>query len=150
MNTRIFADDYRLVAGAADFEAGMSGLTSYPASGSFVNTAGVDLVHVIAHLGTLNAADSPVLELKCSDANNGTLDQLDSSLAHTCNVTSDDGKFITWTVETKKLPADHPYLAVALSGTLTNGSYVDVIFILGDRSLPVTQGASAGGYTWVG
>lgn len=150
MNTRILADDYMLVAGTALCETALSGVTSLPASGAFVDTTGYDLVHIVCHLGTIHASDTPVLELKCAEGISGTLDVIDSSLAHTCNVTTDDGKFITWTIDTRRLPVDHPFLAVATSGTLTNGSYADVIFILGARSLPVTQGASAGAYTWVG
>jgi hypothetical protein len=150
MNTRIFADDVKLVQGTALCETALSGVSALPASGSFVDTRGHDVVHIIAHLGTLNASDTPTLEPKCSDAVDGTLDQIDASLACTPNVTDDDGDFIVWTIETKKLPASHYFLAVAVSGTVTNGSYVDVIFALPGRSLPVAQPNVSDEYTWVG
>ena len=154
MNTRILADDYKIVQGKALCETAMSGVTSYPASGAFVDTRGFDLVHIVAHWGTIDASDTPALELKCSDAINGTLDQIDASLKFTANVTDDDGRYTTWTIETRKLPASHYFLALATSGTLTNGSYVDVTFLLLGRSMPVTQATTAlpaaNQFTWVG
>ena len=70
-------------------------------------------------------------------------------------MTNDDGQFVTWTIETATLPADHHFVALALSGTLTNGSYADVLFLLEGRHRPVTQDTTnqlptAHQYSWVG
>ena len=153
MNTRILADDYKIVKGNALAETALSGVSALPASGSYIDTRGHDLVHIIAHLGTVHASDAPVFEPKAADAADGTLDQLDSDLAHTV-AADDDGEFVVWTLETRKLPEDHPFVALAVSGTVANGSYVDVTFLLAGRSLPVAQDTSqlpdASTYAYVG
>lgn len=129
----------KLVLGSAKPETAMSGVAAYPASGSFVSLEGYDVVDIVAHLGTLHASDTPTLEPKCSDANNGTLDRIDAALVHTCDVTNDDGKTVCWSIQVNKLPADHKYIALATGGTLTNGSYIDVLFLLQRGKQPVTQ-----------
>jgi len=134
-----FAERFKLALGSAKPETAMSGVAAYPASGSYIDVSGYEVAHVVAHLGTLHASDTPVLQPKCADAANGTLDVIDSSLAHTCNVTDDDGKVLVWSIEVRKLPEDHHFLALATSGTLTNGSYVDVLFFLEGGSQPATQ-----------
>lgn len=134
-----FSERFKVVRGSAKPETAMSGLTSWPASAAFVDVSGYEFVHIIAHLGTLHGSDTPVLAPKCSDAANATLDVISSALAHTCNVTDDDGKDVIWSIEVRKLPLDHHFLALAVSGTLTNGSYVDVTFVLENGAQPVTQ-----------
>lgn len=150
----ILAKNVKVALGSAKPETAMSGVAAYPASGSFVDVSGFEYVHIVAHLGTLHASDTPTLEPKCSDAANGTLDQISSTLIHTCDVTNDDGQFVVWTIQVDTLPADHHFLSVATGGTLTNGSYIDVIFLLaGAREMPVTQAAalpSAHQYVWAG
>lgn len=149
MNTRIFADDYIVKAGNATPETGWVGITSFPASGSFIDTRGHDLVHILIHVGGLTAADNTV-EPKVSDANNGTLDQLDAALVHTI-AADDDGEFITYTLETRKFPEGHPFIALAIGGTLAS-TYGDVVFVLPGRSLPVAQTElpAASQYSYVG
>lgn len=140
---RVLAQVVKLALGSAKPETAMSGVVAYPASGSYVDVSGYERVHIIAHLGTLHADDTPVLTPKCADAANGTLDVIDSSLAHTCDVTNDDGQCVVWTIATANLPEDHHFVALATSGTLTNGSYVDVLYLLdGARELPVSQSAT--------
>lgn len=134
-----FAERFKVALGSAKPETAMSGVAAYPASGSYVDVSGFEVVHIVAHLGTLHASDTPVLTPKCSDSVSGTLDVIDSSLAHTCDVTNDDGDVLVWSIEVRKLPEDHHFLALATSGTLTNGSYIDVLFFLEKGSEPVTQ-----------
>lgn len=155
MASKLLAKNVKVALGSGKPETAMSGVAAYPASGAFVDVSGFEYVHILAHLGTLHTSDTPVLTPKCSDAVGGTLDVIDSSLAHTCNVTTDDGLFVVWTIAVENLPADHHFLALATSGTLTNGSYIDVVFLLdGARTLPVSQAAtalpSANQYSWVG
>lgn len=155
MASKLLAKNVKVVLGSAKPETAMSGVAYYPADASFVDVSGYEFVHILAHLGTLHASDTPVLTPKCCDAATlGTADVIDSSLAHTCDVTNDDGQFVVWTIAVENLPADHHFLTLATSGTLTNGSYIDVIFLLdGARQLPVTQPAglpAAHQYSWVG
>lgn len=156
MASKILANNMKVVLGSAKPETAMSGVAAYPASGSYIDVSGYEYVHIVAHLGTLHASDTPVLAPKCSDANNGTLDVIDSTLAHTCDVTADDGQCVVWTIAVENLPVDHHFLALATSGTLTNGSYIDVLFLLdGARRLPVSQDTTnvlpaAHQYSWVG
>lgn len=137
-----FSERFKIALGSAKPETAMSGVAAYPASGSFIDVSGYEVAHIVAHLGTLHASDTPVLTPKCSDAANGTLDVIDSSLAHTCDVTNDDGDVVIWSIEVRKLPLDHHFLALATSGTLTNGSYIDVLFVLEGGAQPVTQPAT--------
>lgn len=151
----ILAKNVKVVKGSAKPETAMSGVAAYPASGSFVDVSGFEYVHILAHLGTLHTSDTPVLTPKCSDAVGGTLDVIDSSLAHTPDPDGDDGEWVVWTIQVDTLPVDHHFLALATSGTLTNGSYIDVVFLLaGAREMPVTQTTavlpSASQYVWAG
>jgi hypothetical protein len=151
----ILAKNVKVALGSAKPETAMSGVAAYPASGSFVDVSGFEYVHILAHLGTLHTSDTPVLTPKCSDAVGGTLDVIDSSLAHTPDPDGDDGECVVWTIQVDTLPADHHFLALATSGTLTNGSYIDVVFLLaGAREMPVTQTTAvlptASQYVWVG
>lgn len=146
-----FSERFKVVRGSAKPETAISGVAAYPASGAFVDVTGYEFVHVIAHLGTVHASDTPVLTVKCSDANNGTLDVISSTLAHTVDVTNDDGKDVIWSIEVRKLPVDHHFLALATAGTLTNGTYIDVTFILENGAQPVTQPTTgSAAYQWLG
>ena len=143
-----------VVRGPTLCETALTGITSLPASAAFINVSGYEFVHIVAHLGTLNTADSPVLTPKCSDSASGTLDVIDATLAHTPDVDADDGEFVTWSIEVAKLPLDHHFLALAFSGTLTNGSYCDVVYLLENGAQPVTQTTAqlptASQYHWLG
>lgn len=111
----------------------------YPASGSYIDVSGYPWVNVIIALGTIHASDLPSFTIKCSDATNGTADILDATYAaHTC-AANDDGELVTFAIETAKLPVDHHFLTCAVAG-VTNGSYADILFLLGPGlSQPVTQ-----------
>jgi len=142
-----------ILRGPTNCETALSGITSLPASAAFIDVSGYEFAHIIAHLGTIHASDSPVLTPKCSDSASGTLDVIDSTLAHTPAV-DDDGEFVSWSIEVRKLPLDHHFIALAFSGTLTNGSYADVVFLLERGAQPVTQATAqlptASQYHWLG
>ena len=142
----------KVALGSAKPETAMSGVAAYPASGSYVDVSGYEYVHIIAHLGTLHASDTPTLEPKCSDSASGTLDSIDATnLKHTCDVTNDDGDVLMWSIEVRKLPVDHHFLALATGGTLTNGSYIDVLFLLENGYQPVVQPSTvSASYNYLG
>lgn len=146
------SEKMKVVLGSAKPETAMSGVAAYPASGSYIDVSGYEFVHIIAHLGTLHGSDTPTLEPKCSDSASGTLDSIDAAnLTHTCDVTNDDGDVVTWDIEVRKLPLDHHFLTLATGGTLTNGSYIDVLYLLENGGQPVSQPATvAASYTYLG
>jgi hypothetical protein len=74
-----------------------------------------------------------------AEAINGTLDTIDSTLALTPAPDTDDGYCFAWTIEVQKLPTDHHFLSVVVSGTVSNGSYADILFLLEGTEVPVTQ-----------
>lgn len=134
-----FANRFKCVAMKPLVETAMSGVAAYPASGSFIDVSGYEFAHIVAHAGTIHASDTPVWTPCCSDAVGGTQDTISSDLVHTPNVTDDDGGVTVWSIEVRKLPVDHHFLLLKQTGTLTNGSYVDVMCYLEGGSLPVTQ-----------
>jgi hypothetical protein len=120
----------------------MSGVAAYPASASYVNVADYVRVHVIATFGVIHNCDTPVVTVKCAEAANGTLDVLSSDLAYTPDPAADDGLAAMWTIEVASLPTDHHFLAVATSGTLTNGTYIHVQMFGEVKDQPPAQLAS--------
>lgn len=122
-------------------EDALSSASNYPASGSYISVADCDSFDVVIHLGAINSSDTPGFSVRCSDANNGTLDAISSSYTrHEC-AADDDDEFVTFHVETSALPSEHYYVAVTVSD-VANGSYADIVFILWKNSLPVTQSTS--------
>jgi len=148
---RLFAKDYYIVSGLPVMSTALSGMTSLPESGSYIDVSGYELVHILLHLGTIDNADSPTFEPRVANSSTGTLDQIDSSLVFTPAIT-DDGYFAMWTIAVGRLAEDHHHLAMLLGGTYTNGSYADVIYIMEPRRLPVTQTSTvlptAHQFTW--
>lgn len=138
-NDKVFAERFEIVLGTAKCETALSGVAVVPASGAFIDVTGADVVHAIVHLGTLHTTDTPVFTLKCAEAINGTLDVIDVTLAKTPDVDADDGQVLLWSLGVDMLPVDHHFVAMAQTGTLTNGSYADVLFLLEKYSQPVTQ-----------
>jgi len=132
------AKKFKFVAGQTSPEDALAA-GNYPASGSYVDVSGFAEVNIIVHLGAIDASDVPVFEVKETDAVDGTLDVIDATYAkHTCEA-DDDDEMITFHIETAKLSEDHHFLAVVVSG-VTNGSYGDILYILGPAgSQPVTQ-----------
>lgn len=135
----ILTNRFKIMRGNTLTETALSGISALPASGSFIDVAGYSYVHVLIHLGTIHASDTPSFQLKVSDAANGTLDILDATNLAITPAVDDDGEFLYIGLNTENLPASHHYVAVATSGTLTNGTYADVIFLLEARHLPPTQ-----------
>jgi len=151
---QIFSNNYKIAKGSATLAQAIASATDLPASGSYVNVAGYERVHIIAALGVIHGSDSPTLEPKCSDAVGGTADSIDAAtLLHTPAV-DDDEEFVTWTVEVRKLPVNHHFLLVDIGGTTSNGSYGFVFFLLEGLDLPVTQTTAvlptASQYAYVG
>jgi hypothetical protein len=134
----IFSDNYKVVLGIALCETATTA-ANYPVSGSYVDVSGYERVHIFIHTGTIHNSDTPVYTPKCAEAINGTLDVIDSSLALTPAPAADDGYCFCWTIEVGNLPVDHHFLSLVMSGTLSNGSYGDVLFFLEGREVPVTQ-----------
>ncbi|MFA6134397.1 MAG: hypothetical protein WC869_10335 [Phycisphaerae bacterium] len=120
----------------------MSGVSAYPASGAYLDVSGYARVHILVHWGVVHNSDTPTLTLKCTDGLSGTLDVIDASLYTTPDPTTGDAKWGCFTLEVAKLPADHHFIALATSGTLTNGTYVDISIWGESLSVPVTQSTS--------
>ena len=136
---QIFSNSFKVAKGSATLAQAIAAATDLPASGSYVNVAGYERVHIIAALGVIHGSDAPTLEPKCSDAVDGTADSIDeTNLKHTVDV-ADDEEFVTWTIEVAKLPVNHHFLLIDVGGTTTNGSYGFIFFLLEGLDLPVTQ-----------
>jgi hypothetical protein len=137
---QVFAHSYYVVAcedGSNEIETALTA-GNYPASGSYIDVSAYERVHVLIHLGTIDASDVPVFEIKQADSTTGTLDVIDATYCkHTC-AADDDGEFVAFTLEVDKLATDHHFISVVVSG-VTNGSYADIIFLGEGLSLPVTQ-----------
>jgi hypothetical protein len=125
---------------SATADAQLAAGTDLPASGSYLDVSPFERVHIICIFGVIHASDAPVLEPKCADAANGTLDALDTSstLAHTA-AADDDNEAVMWTIEVSSLPTDHHFLAVDVTGGATNGSYATVIALCESKECPVEQ-----------
>jgi hypothetical protein len=147
MSDRILANNMKAVRGNTLCETQLTA-GDLPASGSYIDVSGYEYVHVVVHLGTVHNSDSPTFELKVAEAANGTLDRIDSTAVITPAV-SDDGEFLFWTVKVDTLPVDHHFVSVTVGGTLANGSFADVIYLLdGARHKPVTQTQFSTGNSW--
>jgi hypothetical protein len=130
--------NWKFAAGSATMGAQVAAATNIPASGSYVNVSDAIRVHIVAHWGVVHASDIPTLEPKCSDAADGTADVIDADLLHTA-AADDDNEFVVWTIEVESLPEDHYFLLVDVAGTVSNGSFADVFFLLEMQDRPVTQ-----------
>lgn len=135
---RELSNNLKLARGNATLAAQLASGTDLPASGSYIDVSEATYVHIIAALGVVHASDEPTLEPKCSDAENGTLDTINASLAHTV-AADDDEEFVVWTIETESLPLDHHFLSVDVGGTVSNGSFAMVFYLLDTQDKPVEQ-----------
>lgn len=123
----------------------------YPASGSYIDVSAFETFTVIVRLGTV--ADTVVFKPQVADAVDGTPADIDSSLNHTI-AADDDGEWIMWHIETRKLDTDSHFFTVDVSGN-SGSNYADM-FLLGDEypSKPVTQTTgllpTASQYVWAG
>ena len=132
------ANNLKVVDGSATLGAQLAGATDLPASGSYVDVRGAKWVHILVKLGAVHASDAPTLEPKVADAANGTLDQISSGLAHTV-ANDDDQEWVIWSIEVESLAEGHYFIAVDVGGTVSNGSFAQVFFLLDLNEKPVTQ-----------
>jgi len=141
MSGNVFSHSFKLLY-SSNIGTAMSGVAAYPASGAYQDVSAHERIHILIHWGVLHASDTPTLTLKQTDSVSGTLDAIDSSLVITPDVTTGDNKWSTITLEVRKLATDHHFIALATSGTLTNGSYVEVSIWGEALDRPVTQTAA--------
>lgn len=140
---QIFAHGLKVYPGNATLAQQLLAAVNHPASGGYIDVSEAKYVHIVCQLGVMHASDAVTFQPKCSDAVDGTLDDIvdrdDTTWGlHTAAVT-DDEEFITWTFEVDNLPEDHHFVAVDIGGTTSNGSYGVINFYLDDADLPVTQ-----------
>jgi hypothetical protein len=137
-----FYNDVKIVKGRASGpEDAVTNNLECPASGSYVDVSGYEWVNIVVELGAL--ADAVVITPKCSDAEDGTADDIDATnFAHTCSATADDDQLVVFTLETAKLPEDHHFVTVKFTG-ISGTDYATVLYYLGGaRHPPVTQSDS--------
>lgn len=108
----------------------------YPASGSYIDVSAFESFTVIIRLGTI--ADALTFKPQVADAVDGTPADISTDLNHTI-AADDDGEWIMWHIETRKLDTDSHFFTVDVSGN-SGSNYADM-FLLGNQysSKPVTQ-----------
>lgn len=108
----------------------------FPASGSYIDVSAFESFTVVARLGTI--ADALVFKPQVASAIDGTAVDISSDLNHTL-ATDDDGEFVMWHIETRKLPTDYHFFTLDISG-VSGSNYAD-LFLLGNEYpvKPVTQ-----------
>jgi len=137
MSGLIFAHNVKIVKGQ-DLVETVLAAGNYPASASYIDVSKTERFHVLVHWGTIHASDVPVIEIKATTAANGTLASINTTnCLHTADP-GDDGEFVTFTIETKKLAEDYHYVSAVVSA-VTNGTYADITFLLPETEVPITQ-----------
>jgi hypothetical protein len=136
----------------AAVDSSLTAGTPVPASGSFVDVSGGTYAWILVRWGGIAGSDAPTLEIKVSDANNGTLDSLSPQLIHT-GADDDDNEYVSFYVRVDGLPADHNFIAVEPGGTITAVT-ADIMIMVDGYLTPVTQTTTvlpaASQYTWDG
>jgi len=140
MRGEIFANKYKVVPGKAAPESQITA-GNYPASGSYVDISGCERFHVLIHLGTVHNNDAPTFEVKQATAPNGTLKTISETHCKWTGTGASDNNLVLLTIETDKLDINngYRYVTVVAGGTLTNGTYADILYLLPLTSEPVTQ-----------
>ena len=135
---RAFSKNVKIVRGNTLAETALSD-GAYPASGSYVDVSGYEMVDIVIHTGTLASAVS--FTVKQTDGTAGsTLDTISTANCVHTVAANDDGEFITFNIETQLLAADHHFLAVSVASAGSTADYADITFFLSNpRHLPVTQ-----------
>lgn len=141
MSGEIFANKYKVVRGNALTETQLSA-ANYPASGSYIDVSGCERFHVLIALGTVHNSDAPTFEIKQSDAADGTLDTISATYCKFTCTGASDGMLVMMTIETDKLAEDHHFVSCVVAGTVSNGSYGDIFFLLPLTSEPVAQNST--------
>lgn len=134
---QIFAHAFKIVEGQDKPETALAA-TDYPASGSYIDVSKTERFHALVHFGAIHGSDVPVVEIKQTTAADGTLTTINTTNCQHTAANDDDGEWVSFTIETKKLAAGYHYVAAVVSG-VTNGSYADIFFLLPMTEIPVTQ-----------
>jgi len=137
MSGEIFAHRFKVAKGQDLVETALTA-TDYPSSGSYVDVGNAERVHVLVHFGTIDASDTPVIEIKQATAADGTLTTINTTYCKHTAAGNDDGELVLFTIETKKLTENYSFLAAAVS-SVDNGSYGDILFLVPENEVPVTQ-----------
>lgn len=133
-----FNKNVKIVAGQTSPEDALAA-GSYPASGAFVDVSGCEWVNVVVHMGAIDAGDTPGLEVKCSDAIDGTEDVISATNCVKEVAATDDDQFVCFAIKVESLAQDHHFLSTVVAD-VTNGTYGDIVYYLcGPRKGPVTQ-----------
>ena len=112
--------------------------TDLPASGSYIDVSPYERVHIILRFSGIHGSDAPAITPKVADAVGGTLDVISATIAHTADP-GDDNEFLTWTIEVSSLALDHHFMALDVTGGVTNATLADA-FLLGEvKALPAAQ-----------
>jgi hypothetical protein len=140
MSGEIFANLFKVVPGKAAPESQITA-GNYPASGSYVDVSGCERFHVLIHLGAVHNSDAPTFEVKQASAADGTLKAISEAYCKWTGAGTSDNNLVLITIETDKLDINngYKYVTVVAAGTLTNGTYADILYLLPLTSEPVTQ-----------
>lgn len=134
---QVFAHAFKVVEGQDKPETALSA-ANYPLSGSYIDVSKCERFHVLVHWGTIHSSDVPVVEIQQTTAADGTLTSINTTNCKHTAANDDDGEWVSFTIETKKLTEDYKYVSAVVSG-VTNGSYADIFFLLPENEVPVTQ-----------
>lgn len=133
-----FSENVFLAAGQTSPEDALAA-GNYPASGSYVDVSNYQGVNIVVHMGAIHASDTPTVEIKQTDAVDGTLDTLDATNCKKVFAAADDDQVGVFYIDTDTLADDHHFLSAVVS-LVTNGSYGDIVyFCCGPKKAPVTQ-----------
>jgi len=133
-----FQKNYKFVAGQTSPEDAL-GNNNYPATASYIDVSGYEWVEVIIHLGFIHASDTPTFEVFQTNGVSGSLTTLDATNCKKVCAHTDDDQMLTFYIETATLADDHHFLSTTCTLS-TNGSYADIIYLLGGaRHMPITQ-----------
>lgn len=111
---------------------------AYPASGNYVDVSEYERFHIIIHLGTI--ADALTFKVKQAAAANGTLGDINTTYCQHTIATDDDGEYVIFTIETRKLDINNGkfFIAVEVSG-VSGSNYAEMLLLGMPKHLPVTQ-----------
>lgn len=150
MSGEVLAHNYQFQELNADPATSLAN-GNYPASAAFIDVSGMECFDVVVRLITI--ADALVLTPQIADAIDGTPANIDATIIHTM-ATDDDGEFVTFHVETRKLGTSPAFFSLKVAGV--SGTNTADMFLLGNvrPQKPVTQPTAllpaASQYVWAG
>ncbi|MCL4296155.1 MAG: hypothetical protein KJ077_10525 [Anaerolineae bacterium] len=110
----------------------------YPASGSYIDVSAYERFHVLIHLGSI--ADALTFKVKQAAAANGALADIDTTDCQHTIAADDDGEYVAFTVETRKLDINNGKFFVTLDVSGVSGNnYAEMVLLGMPNHLPVTQ-----------